>query len=276
MVSYIDYSMKNDVKGLTCSGTLEHPKTGETYERMESPWTGRNYTNGYRVGGMKITLDGSPQGRTAWCREPYLLPPDGQEEGYKGYPAIPDDNVVQSLYELAFKHNWQVLTHANGDAAIDQMIRTMKPASEKYGNDDRRSVLIHGQFLRKDQYKDLKELNIIPSMFTMHTFYWGDWYKRIIGEEKAQLICPAKSLIDDGFNITIHTDAPVALPNLMNIVWASVNRVSRSGTVIGPEEKITPYQAMQAITIWSAYQHFEEVNKGTIQEGKLADKHSRS
>ncbi|MCD4736541.1 MAG: amidohydrolase [Bacteroidales bacterium] len=272
VLSYLDYSMRNDVKGLTCGSTEHiHPVSGESYKRMESQWTGKKYINGYRVAGMKISLDGSPQGRTAWAREPYLLPPDGQEQGYKGYPAIPEDKDVQELFEVAFKHNWQVEIHANGDAAIDQLIRTMKPAAEKYGNADRRSVLIHGQFLNKDQYKGLKELKIIPSMYTMHTFYWGDWYKKIIGPERAQLICPAKSLIDDGFKITIHTDAPVALPNLMQIVWASVNRVSRSGDVMGPDERITPYQAMQAITIWSAWQHFEEDRKGSLEPGKLAD-----
>ena len=271
VVSYLDYSMKNNVKGLSCAGEHKHEGTGESYKRMESKWSGKKYINGYRVGGMKITLDGSPQGRTAWRNEPYLLPPDGQDKDYNGYPAIPNDKDVQELFELAFRNDWQVEVHVNGDAAIDQMIRTMKPAAEKYGNDDRRSVLIHGMFLRKNQYSALKELNVIPSMFTMHTFYWGDWYKEIIGPEKAQLICPAKSLIDDGFKITIHTDAPVALPNLMQIVWASVNRVSRTGDVMGPNERITPYQAMQAITIWSAWQHFEDDRKGSLETGKLAD-----
>ena len=271
VVSYLDYAMKNNVKGMTCAGPHRHPKTGETYDRMKTPWVGQHYTNGYRVGGMKITLDGSPQGRTAWRTKAYLIPPDGQKEGYKGYPAIPDDKELQDLYELAFRNNWQVLTHVNGDAAIDQMIRTMAKAAKKYGNEDRRSVLIHGQFMRKDQIDDLKKLNIIPSMYTMHTFYWGDWYKKIIGEKEAQRICPAKTLIDKGFTLTVHTDAPVALPNQMTIVDASVNRTSRSGTIMGPDERITPYQAMQAITINSAYQSFEEKKKGSLKVGKLAD-----
>jgi len=241
------------------------------YSELNSPKITNVYENGYRVGGIKVTLDGSPQGQTAWSKIPYSLIPDGQESGYKGYPAIPDDNDVQALYELAFKNNWQVLTHTNGDAAIDQMLRTMEGAAKKYGNEDRRSVMIHGVFLQKQQYKKLKELNIIPSMFTMHTFYWGDWYNEIIGVERAQKIVPAKSLIDAGFDITIHTDAPVALPNLMQIVWSSVNRTSRSGTIMGAEERISPYQALKAITLWSAYQHFEENTKGSLKKGKLAD-----
>ena len=74
-------------------------------------------------------------------------------------------------------------------------------------------------------------------MYTMHTFYWGDWYKKIIGEKEAQLISPAKTFIDKGFTLTVHTDAPVALPNQMTIVDASVNRTSRSGTVMGANER---------------------------------------
>ena len=179
---------------MTCAGAGHHEKTGEDYTRMKTPWVGQTYTNGYRVGGMKITLDGSPQGRTAWRTTPYTLPPDGQKQGYKGYPAFEDDKELQDLYELAFKHNWQVLTHTNGDAAIDQMIKAVKGAVKKYGNKDRRTTMIHGQFLQKRQYQDLKELKIIPSMYTMHTFYWGDWYKKIIEPDQAKIICPAKSL----------------------------------------------------------------------------------
>jgi len=271
VISYLDYSMKNNVKGMSCGGTGHHEKSCEDYTRMETPWVGQTYTNGYRVGGMKITLDGSPQGRTAWRTTAYTLPPEGQEKGYKGYPAFKDINELIKLYEMAFKHNWQVLTHANGDAAIDQMIKAIRIAGQKYGNENRRNVMIHGQFLQKRQYQDLKALQIIPSMYTMHTFYWGDWYKEIIEPEQAKIICPAKSLIDDGIMITIHTDAPVALPNQMTIVDASVNRTSRSGDIIGADERITAYQAMQGITINSAYQSFEENKKGSIKVGKIAD-----
>jgi predicted amidohydrolase YtcJ len=271
VVSYLDYSMKNNVKGMTCAGSGHHEKSGEDYTRMKTPWVGKTYTNGYRVGGMKITLDGSPQGRTAWRTKPYILPPDGQKEGYMGYPAFADDKELEALYGLAFKHDWQVLTHMNGDAAVDQFIRTIGVAAKKYGNDDRRSVLIHGVLMRKDQIDALKALKVIPSMYTMHTFYWGDWYKKIIGEDAAQLIAPAKTFIDKGFNLTIHTDAPVALPNQMTIVSASVNRTSRSGTVMGADERITAYQAMQGITINSAYQSFEEKKKGSLKVGKIAD-----
>jgi hypothetical protein len=229
------------------------------------------YTNHYRLAGMKITLDGSPQGRTAWRTIPYLIPPDGQKAGYKGYPAIPDTKTIQALMEEAYLKKWPTKVHANGDAAMDQMIAAIKPVHAKYGPGDRRHVLIHGQFVRQDQLDAFKELQVIPSLFPMHTFYWGDWYDKIIGPELAQTISPMRSAIDKGMMPTSHTDAPVALPNLMQVMWATVNRTSRSGKVMGEKERVTPLEALKAITLWGARQHFEEKTKGSLEVGKLAD-----
>ena len=238
---------------------------------MNTKWNSKKYDKKYRIGGMKLTLDGSPQGRTAWRTQPYLLPPDGAKKGYLGYPAIPQDSVLESLYRKAFANNWQVQTHANGDAAMDQMIRTMRKVSSEFEKKDRRNVLIHGQYVREDQLDAYKELDVIASLFPLHTFYWGDWHKQIIGDELGNKISPTRTALNKGLRITIHTDAPVALPNLMRMVGITVERKSRSGKIIGAGEKLTPYEALKGITEWSAYQHFEENKKGTIENGKLAD-----
>ena len=250
VVSYIDYADK---------------------ELVDGPFHRRTYENRYRIGGLKITLDGSPQGRTAWRTRPYILPPDGQESSYAGYPAIPNDGDVAALYDEAFSKEWQVLTHANGDAAVDQLLRTMRPAFQKYGEADRRHVLIHGQFVRQDQLDAMAGMGVVPSLFPMHTFYWGDWYDTIIGPELAQQISPLRSARSRGMIVTSHTDAPVALPNLIQVMWSTVNRTSRSGKVMGPDERLTPMEALKAVTLWGAYQHFEENRKGSIEVGKLAD-----
>jgi predicted amidohydrolase YtcJ len=117
----------------------------------------------------------------------------------------------------------------------------------------------------------LKKLDVVASLFPMHTFYWGDWHRQIIGDSLGNLISPIKTALNKGLHVTSHTDAPVAFPNLMMIMWTTVNRVSRSGNVIGATERLTPYEALQSITIWGAYQHFEENTKGSLKEGKLAD-----
>jgi hypothetical protein len=250
VLSYVDYTAKDVLDG---------------------PWHSREYRDRYRVAGLKITLDGSPQGRTAWRTEPYLIPPEGQEPGYRGYPAIPDTSVVAAFFDEAYAKGWQVLTHANGDAAADQLFAAMRRAHTSHAAADRRHVLVHGQLIRIDQLDTCAELAVIPSLFPMHTFYWGDWYEQIIGQEAAQRISPTRSALDRVPVITSHTDAPVALPNLMQVLWSTVNRVSRSGKVMGPDERLTPYEALKCITIWGAYQHFEEDRKGSLKAGKLAD-----
>ena len=251
VVSYVDYSVADSL--------------------MRTDWYSKDYQNHYRIGGVKLTLDGSPQGRTAWITHPYRIPPYGAKKGYSGYPAIPSDADVDAIYSAAFENNWQILTHANGDAAMDQMIGALQRATKKYGNEGRRDVLIHGQYVRDDQLDAFKDLNIIASLFPLHTFYWGDWHRQLIGEKLGDKISPTRTALNKGLKLTIHTDAPVALPNLMRMVWTATNRVSRSGRIVGKDERLTVYEALKCITEWSAYQHFEEDSKGTLEVGKLAD-----
>jgi predicted amidohydrolase YtcJ len=229
------------------------------------------YTNRYRAAGLKITLDGSAPGRTAWLTRPYAEPPPGEKADYKAYGAIPDTKTVIDLVDEAYRKKWPTHIHANGDAAVDQLIAAVKPAFDKYGAADRRTVMIHGVLMRKDQLQILKDLQLMPSLFPMHTFYWGDWYDRIIGPAAAQQIAPIGTAVRLGMRPTSHSDAPVALPNLMQVMWATVNRVSRSGKVVGADERLTPIDALKSITLWSAAQNFEDTTKGSIEVGKLAD-----
>jgi predicted amidohydrolase YtcJ len=251
VVSYLDYTISDSLH--------------------VSSWYSKEYKNRYRIGGVKITLDGSPQGRTAWRTQPYLIPPEGRSDDYAGYPAFADENQVREFYEKAFHHGWQVLTHANGDAAIDQMISAMLPAAHNYQREDFRNVLIHGQYVRNDQLDDIGDLGIVVSLFPLHTFYWGDWHEELIGDTLAAGISPTRTALRKGLKITTHTDAPIVNPNIMRAIWAASVRETRSGKILGAEERLTPYQALCSVTSWSAYQHFEEDKKGTLSPGKLAD-----
>ncbi len=232
----------------------------------------KEYSNGFRVGGVKISLDGSPQGKTAWLTEPYVVPPAGESNDYLGYAAFEKEEDVVALIDTAYKYNWQVLAHCNGDASGDQLIRAVRQAVDKYGLGDRRTVMIHAQTVREDQLDSMKVLGIIPSFFGMHTFYWGDWHRdETLGRERAYRISPAQSTLKRDMIFTQHHDAPVALPSSTMILHTAVNRTSRSGDVIGPDQRIDPYTALKSITTWAAYQYFEENRKGTLEPGKLAD-----
>ncbi|HET8724577.1 MAG TPA: amidohydrolase [Anaeromyxobacteraceae bacterium] len=238
---------------------------------MRGPYAGRTYRDGLRIGGVKLTLDASPQGRTAWLTQPYLTPPPGQPATYAGYPAMTDEQATAAV-DRAFRNGWQILIHANGDAAIDQMIRAVGAASARHPGRDRRPVLIHGQTLRQDQVARIQALGVFPALFPMHTFYWGDWYvDTVLGPARAADISPTGWMRKAGMIWSSHHDAPVAFPDTMRVLSATVNRTTRSGRVLGPEHRVEPVEALKAMTLWAAYQHFEEKTKGSIEVGKQAD-----
>ena len=164
------------------------------------------------------------------------------------------------------------LAHANGDAAMDLMldgveegIAGMDPAP------DHRSVIIHAQLMRADQLDRAARLSVVPSFFSAHTFFWGDWHVRSFGEERGTNISPVRWAIDRGVNFTIHNDATVVPPDIMRLVSITVNRKGRSGRVLGPHQRATIQEALHAVTLSGAYQYFEEDTKGSITVGKQAD-----
>jgi predicted amidohydrolase YtcJ len=234
--------------------------------------TQANYSNHFRIAGVKLSSDGAIQGKTAFLSKPYKVPPVGAKKDYRGYSAFPDVNAYNALVDAAFKNSWQIITHCNGDASGDMYIKAVRLAANKYGNNDRRSVMIHAQTAREDQLDSMKVLGIIPSYFAMHTFYWGDWHRdETLGKERAYRISPGVSTLKRGMIFTQHHDAPVAFPDALRVLHATVNRVSRSGDIIGPDQRVPVYIALKSITTWAAFQAFEENLKGTLKAGKLAD-----
>ena len=144
--------------------------------------------------------------------------------------------------------------------------------AEAHPNRKLRNVMIHGQFLRLDQVKKLKQLEIFPALYPMHTFYWGDWHRdSVAGLARANNISPTGWLMDENMMFTIHSDAPVTFPNSMRLIDSAVNRTTRSNAVLGKEQRIEPLDAIKAMTLWAAYQHFEEDIKGSLEVGKNAD-----
>lgn len=229
------------------------------------------YTNHLRVAGAKLTIDGSPQGFTAWRDRPYYEPVGNYPKGYSGYAAAKPEEVMDAI-EWAFANNVQIITHANGEAASDLLIKAIDAAEKKHPYKDQRPVLIHGQFLREDQMDSYKRLNVIPSLFPMHTFYWGDWHcAHTVGPELCPNISPTGWARARDMIFTTHHDAPVALPDSMRVLSATVNRRSRTGKLIGEHQKVDVYTALRAMTIWPAFQIFEEKSKGSIEVGKVAD-----
>jgi hypothetical protein len=258
-------------RGLLPVDVVAYPDILGAGDQLGGALQGRDYRNRLRVGGAKISLDGSPQGKTAWLSRPYHVIPPGLPPDYRGLQTAPTDVTIEA-FSRCFERGWQILAHANGDAAIDLMIAAVREATRRHGPGDRRPVLIHGQTLRADQVDELRTLGIFPSLFPMHTFYWGDWHREsVLGPERAENISPTGWLMSRGMMFTSHHDAPVARPDSMRVLSATVSRRSRSGDIIGPQHRVPVATALKAMTIWAAHQHFEEASKGSIEVGKLAD-----
>lgn len=226
------------------------------------------YQNHVKIGGYKVVLDGSPQGKSAWMSEPY------EDSGdYRGYPWLTDDQLHKSI-KKALSDGQQLLTHCNGDAAAQQLLDIYEQefaASDNPNKADLRPVMIHCQTVREDQLDRMQKLQMIPSIFICHTWYWGDVHLKNFGEMRGRRISPARSALDRGLIYNFHTDTPVTQPKMLHTVWAAVNRITRSGVEIGPEQRIGVYDALKGITINAAYAYFEEDSKGSIKEGKRAD-----
>lgn len=231
----------------------------------------RKDINGFKLGGIKILLDGSIQGYTGHLSQPYHVPPAGKDVSYRGYPHLPPEKFNNMLMQ-AYADDIPLLVHTNGDAAIDVLLDGLEKANTAYPDNSLRPVSIHAQTMRQDQLDRAKGLSLIPSFFVDHVYFWGDRHRDIfLGPDRAAQISPAGSAEDRQLIYTIHDDAPVVSADPFRTLWVAVARLTSSGEKLGADEAITRQQALKALTVNSAYQHYIETEKGSIDIGKKAD-----
>jgi predicted amidohydrolase YtcJ len=231
------------------------------------------YHNHLKLEGTKIVADGSPQGKTAFFTKPFLTEVPGCSHDCKGFSNVTQAQL-NTMFEAAYKSKMQLFVHCNGDATIDMLLLAHETACKNLNQPldaDRRTIVIHSNFVRKGQLEKYKKYNILPSFFTNHAYFWGDVHVENLGKERAFFLSPIHTADSLGIIYTNHTDYIITPINQLFTIWSAVNRVSRSGKIIGVNERATAYQGLKAITINGAHQYFEEKTKGSLKEGKLAD-----
>ena len=222
------------------------------------------------VGAVKIIADGSIQGFTGYLSQPYHEPYHG-DESYRGYPRVPLDELTDWVVKFS-KAGYQLAIHGNGDASIDDIITAVAMARGAAPDKDPRTILIHAQMAREDQLLRMKSLNITPSFFSAHTYYWGDRHSQIfMGPERAARMSPTASAKAIGLPYSVHLDTPVTPMRPLIAVWATANRLSTGGNVIGAEQRVPVIDALRAVTIDAAWQIFKDGETGSIEVGKAAD-----
>ena len=217
----------------------------------------------FQVAGMKIFLDGSPQGGTAWVREPYA-------GGGRGTSTMTDGQVL-SAFRQALDRDAQLLAHCNGDRAAEQYLTLLAQAEREAGKKLCRPVMIHAQLLGLDQLERVKALGVIPSFFVAHVYHWGEIHVKNFGLDRAGRISPAGSALARGIPFTFHQDSPVIPPDMLETIWCACVRKTKTGRVLGAEERIPVEAALRAVTQTAALQYGLERELGTLRPGKRAD-----
>ncbi|WP_062262295.1 amidohydrolase [Endozoicomonas arenosclerae] len=223
------------------------------------------------TGALKLVTDGSIQGYTGFLSQPYFKQPKDKKATYQGYPSQSPQALKDQVAQW-HQRGWQLALHANGDAAIDQVLDAIEQAQKDHPREDTRHIIVHAQTARHDQLERMAKLGVTPTFFPSHIYYWGDRHKNLfLGQDRANQISPLKSASDKGVRYTIHTDTPVVPIEPLLLVSNAVNRETSQGNTLGEAEKISVIQALRATTIDAAWQVFREQDIGSIEPGKLAD-----
>jgi len=241
----------------------------KTVQKNYSP----TYKNHFRVGGGKVVLDGGSPGRTAYLKQPYHKTLANQAPDYRGYPTIKKQQTLDDLVGAYYQAEVPVFIHALGDAAVEMCIDAVTTAESKLtGKQDKRTQLIHLQQVDDGQFERLKNLDVSLTFQMAHNFYFADFHaSEIYGPKRTSLLNPIGSALKHNMSVTMHHDAPVHPVDQFTLIWAAVNRSSRSGKIWGAQQRISVMDALKASTINAAYQFHEDKSKGSIEKGKLAD-----
>ncbi len=225
----------------------------------------------FKMGAVKLVADGSIQGYTGYLSHPYHTHPNELSEDYRGFPLKSKQKLIEDVAYF-YERGFQLAIHANGDAAIDDVIEAVAQAQSKYPKKDTRTVLVHSQMVRQDQLNQFKKLSITPSYFNAHVYYWGERHKILfLGETRAEAISPMKSTQKLGIPFSLHSDSPVVPMTPWLNAWNAVTRTTYQGEVLGAHERIDAQTALRSITIDAAWQQFIENDRGSLEQGKLAD-----
>jgi predicted amidohydrolase YtcJ len=220
----------------------------------------------FRVAGVKLMSDGSIQLFTALLRNPPYY--DGHPNGLFN---LEEKGLVDRM-SVWHGAGYQLAIHTNGDGATDRMLDALDALLTRHPRPDHRHRLEHAQMLTPDQIARMGTLGVLANVFAKHLYYWGDWHRTAtLGPDRAAQMDPCGSLARAGHRFSIHSDAWVTPIDQLEAMWTAMVRRTRSGVVLGEDERLTLDQALRAVTIDAAFLLGEDRDKGSIEGGKLAD-----
>lgn len=218
------------------------------------------------LGGAKLFIDGSIQGYTAALKEGYYARPETH-----GVTLCTPEELTDNIIRY-HANGIQVAVHANGDMGAEIVISAFEKANELYPGRDLRHMLIHAQTVSEDHLHRMKAIGVIPSFFVRHVEVWGDRHKKFfLGPERAARMDPCGSAVALGMPFGLHVDSPILPPTVLDSMHVAVNRITSGGEVLGPEQRISPREAVKAYTTYAALCCSGEFDRGQLSPGRFAD-----
>jgi predicted amidohydrolase YtcJ len=217
-----------------------------------------------RLGAIKLVCDGSISERTARLTEPYV----GRPNDYG--ILVASEEELYAAARQAHEAGWQIGTHANGDAAIDIMLRIYERLQKEMPRRDPRYRLEHCTVVNPSLIGRIRALGAIPTPFSTYVYYHGE-KMREYGPERLNWMFAVRSFLDAGIRVTQASDYPPGPFEPMMALRSEVTRTDSHGNLWGPKQRVTVEEAIRVGTINGAYASFEEHRKGSIEAGKLAD-----
>lgn len=222
----------------------------------------------FKIGPLKLLLDGSIGARTAALNEPYSDDPSTM-----GILTTTMENLCE-IVNLAHENNNQIAIHGIGDKAMYMAIDAIEKSLSKTPNPDHRHGIVHAQITDQHILNKLSELNMVTYIQPFFLDY--DWkiVKDRVGEQREKTSYNWKTMLEKNIAISCGSDAPVDSLNVMYGIYEAVTRKDMDGnpnTGWLTDQSLTVEEALTGYTMGGAYTSFEENIKGSIEPGKLAD-----
>jgi predicted amidohydrolase YtcJ len=217
-----------------------------------------------RLGAMKMICDGSISERDAFMSQPYI----GRPNDY-GILVRNEEQLFEDARE-PHRAGWHIGTHANGDVAIDIVLRVYARLQKETPRADPRYRIEHCTLINDDLVRRIKAQGVIPTPFATYVYYHGEKMKAY-GAERLNSMFALRSFLDAGVPATMSSDYPPGPFGPMMFLQSAVTRADTKGQVWGPKQRISVEEALRVATINGAYASFDEKRKGSIEVGKLAD-----
>ena len=217
-----------------------------------------------RFGSIKVRHGNSLSGRTCWLYEPYADRLD--------YYGIPPARSQAELNELIFsihEAGFQAAVHSNGDREIDMVLNAIEYALDRLPKDNHRHRIEHASVVNPGILQRAKDLEVVLALHS-YVYEHGDKMEAY-GAQRWGMMHVNRTALEMGIPVAGNSDFGVSAADPLLRIQSLVTRTSAEGKVYGPEQRLTPEQAIEVFTLGSAYASFEEDIKGSISIGKLAD-----